>query len=927
MSQNTDAIFQVFQQYLDQQDTMGIMQTIDQHRSLAPQQRDDLLRKLRLYWLEKQDISHIPNFDNLPFTEQRKYSQRRASMLQSLLVGLIAFGLLSKVSKEWQSHLQHHLEYSYQNQNPQQNLSLVPSIFELIITLKPTILNDCIAWHQPYLLLRHLEQLQLIDYQQDIFIRSLLSSVVYFSDDHVDFPQTSQWHKTFNAYTQDEIIYQRDIPHIFEQESHIHLHTVKLAEGAFYLWHKILLSLIEQNKLSRPWFIQKTLQIQSYDWDKKLQDFFLDILDQMNVSTEEYLQQQDEILHLLDHTANPTVNYALKKLETLIFHPQFNFDHYLECIQHLMYRTNFKASIKDLIKQLNQALKVYPQQHTEILSNLSHALIQQDAKIQTQVAKILVQTLKHQPDDLTLLIQPYHEYLLADTKKLLAAYLTTLSEENTATPIHHNNNGSMIDSNHAQQVKPYLQPEHIVALPQTWQELLFLMAQPIQHDNIINIDLMFSAWLKLQAKFPKDHQKQLKAIIKLLKKITPHNPINILQRLWLDFLEDPSQLSTELNYLNQHAYLRNHIALSRYFLFFFQNFTQLSQAKHDVELLSLPTHQPSFIDPEILLRRLINYQEKNISINPWDFALALARTPRENSQAALKHLQHINCEHTKNIIAYSLGNLPLEQAILLQKQCDLSDLKQYQWHSLWQTALDTHATQDQPHQALTDASDILQQYHYAQRSNEDHVTLQSGQAEIYRYLRAHKSRDDSPISELIYRHLTPLNSVNADLAYLEMYCVDLEYAHPQSANLLQYFSQANYAFNPATLLILACESFHPNAAIRHTVAENLMRCLQHHHFSLDTLTHNYHHLISQQYAPLNRLLDCFTQIKGSSAISDQQLLVLLAKIFTIQPLPTTLPKQFGKLFDLYYELHSQYSLPISPAFSEALAHGNSNLNH
>ncbi|MEG0198938.1 MAG: DUF6493 family protein, partial [Acinetobacter sp.] len=186
-----------------------------------------------------------------------------------------------------------------------------------------------------------------------------------------------------------------------------------------------------------------------------------------------------------------------------------------------------------LLVQLNQAIQDFPIHREQILLLINDALSQQDIDLQNRAAKILLKHITVQDQNIIDKIQLYAPSLNIQTKELLDKYIDLeVSEQNSINhpiycyqPFQHQ----------------YLKPENKIELPQTWQDLLFLMSGNIQKGDPLNYDLIMSAWLTLKPHFPKDYKKQIRTVIKQMEKSTINDFQNIFQYFFIEIFKTPEK--------------------------------------------------------------------------------------------------------------------------------------------------------------------------------------------------------------------------------------------------------------------------------------------------------------------------------------------------------------------------------------------------
>lgn len=828
------------------------------------------LNQIKKYWLDQKDPSEISNYESLSWSDQRHALKCRATLSQQHIISLFAFGLLNNLNKEWKWHLESDLSRIFKQ----------PSLFNILLNIPSIILEKCINQRTDYDLLYILEQKRLIKYNADIFIHSLIH--------HHSYAHENRYDDLLQFYASEKIVYTRDIPKIFDYEDYN------------YIFHDIIPLLIKENKIDHLFCIRRCLENQNKNWNDYAKKAFLSLIDKIKPTHIDYLQIQDSFFLLLQSEYNSTVNLALDMIQPLIYENNFQFDEYLNYLDGIMFRTGFKGRLKNLLVQLNQAIQDFPIHREQILLLINDALSQQDIDLQNRAAKILLKHITVQDQNIIDKIQLYAPSLNIQTKELLDKYIDLeVSEQNSINhpiycyqPFQHQ----------------YLKPENKIELPQTWQDLLFLMSGNIQKGDPLNYDLIMSAWLTLKPHFPKDYKKQIRTVIKQMEKSTINDFQNIFQYFFIEIFKTPEKAPdpkttpyASLQYLNSN--------FKRTFFQLLESFAKFSYENTRLPLLSLPTHTPSYIDPEILVQRLLDYQTHNIEFDLVDLALALCRTPRENVANALYLLAQLQHPQLQQLLYYAFGKSELssdfnhEQSIKNQNQ-------QQAWWGLWDTLLCMYEPnrQQQNHIPFTIT---LADHHYSQygRLCFEAPTQKQSLTAIYNELnRANFDYYFSGLDHIFYRHLTPLYQVPNDLSYLRHYANEMEGLGKNMYQFFNYLSNENYTINDYTLLILATHSFTPAKQSRLAVTETLIQFFDRQSICLETLAQYYAQLIYVVYEPFSRLLEVFSQIKDCSNLNNSALIQLITIILKQEKYPEKLPPNFKKLFELYYELITQHHI-------------------
>lgn len=856
------------------------------------------LNDIRRYWWNHKDF---PN--NLEFNPHHNLS-RYATPQQNFCISLFAFGLLniSDIKTSWDNLYFYLSRILYDS-----------SLLDTFIILKPTWVTELLKQLSKkdnnfiYHDLRLLEKQKIIEFDSELFALSISSIPL----SHKNIPLNTN--EIIEKYTSDEIIYKRDIPLLLDYETKLQNQEHGTWQDKKYTWHDIFIKLVDEQKIDRLFMIRKILEIQSKNWNILVKNFFKRILAEIEPTTAEFLKLQDQLFLLLHSEYSSTVNFAVDTLKPLLSEADFKFTEYLTWLEAVMMRADVKNSVKNILIQMSSALSKHPELQINILNLVADSLLQNDFNLQERAAKILVKYVKPEYDTVIDKIQMYQDHLIGGVSVLLKSYLnlTTIA----STPENKS------QDNHQYHYKipqpKYLNPEKKINLPQTWQELLFFMGETIQSSSPLNFDIFMSSWLILKPQFPKDYIIKLKPLIKQMEKGTNHTFQNFFQHFFIAIYHEPNK-SPE----RHHPYLQYRIKFTKNYHILLEDFAQFSYEEMGLPLVSLPTHAPSYIDPEILVQRLLAYQQANVEFNLVDLAIALCRTPRENIEPALVLLSQIRNPALRELLSFALGQTK-DSSSFESRLESLSPTQKKEWHGLWETVAQTHdltnkSDQFLPYQFTSSRETIFnqdtRQLEYIEIGKYVRFSLPESNPTptyIYQSLCFEMHRNLTGIDLVFYRHFTPLHQTPNDLDFSanDCYCVN-ELSDYDISPLLLRMIDEDYILNPYSLFILTAYSFSPNKEIRLTVSEVLIQCLSQQKIDLEILAKHYVTLLESNYAPFPRLLECLLAIKGSSELGDQALLIIIMNIIQNYTIPEKPPSQSKKLFELYYELAHQYGIKL-----------------
>ncbi len=904
-SENTqEAMLAELKRIIYNGETDAILGFLSQYKSGNITVLKETLKKAKSYWVDSKDFP-----DNLSFNPEhnfsdsyyhRPYLENRVAALSFFVFALLG---LSELNPMW---------YLVYVQIP--NIVKNEKFLNILIELKPAWLTEYLKIqmrksemrHMRYADLRILEAHGVVDFDPELFALSIAELTV---------SQQIAVLETIEQYTADPIIYQRDIFTLFDYETRIFdsNYRSKIDDKTYQLWYEVFIRLIEAQKIERGFCIKKILEIQTKDWQNNAKSFFKKIMAFLEPTTSELLRLQDSIFLLLHSEFGATVGFAIQTIKPLIGEPTFNFAEYLTWLAAVMPRGDAKGSIKAILQQMTVALKCYPAFDEAILNVVADAFTQSDIDVQEKAAKLLAKHLKPEHDQVIDKIRMYQGSMIGGVKDVLGAYLGG----DAAVASHAADSDSTQQDYVYTELQPqYLNPAHKIEPPQTWQELLFFMGEAVKSNDPLDHDLILSAWLVLRPQFPKDYLKKLKPIIKQMEKWTESRSRNFFNDFFVEFIQTD-------NVINK--------AVLRFYLKFLNNyyelltvFSQLARQGAGLPLLSLPTHAPSFIDPEVLVQRLIQYQAQGIAFDLVDLAIALCRTPPENMEPARALLPQITDKTLQQLLYFFLGTAATPPDFAAADEFKAMPLRQQNdWHGVWDSAIKTRdgilRDARSPDYTLHPRTRLIwsaDQATYDVVEAGEYVNFkippysEKSMASIYTALCFDsKNRGVGSDTDLVFfRHMTPVNQVFNDLDLAANACHVESVLEESMTHFLQCLMQESYVLNPYTLFVLAAYGFNKSKDVRLAVSQALSVCFSQQKVDLAVFAQHLSVLVFANYAPFSRLLECLLGIKDSADLNNRALIQLIGLMLISDRKPENLPVKFKGLFELYYELLTRYQV-------------------
>lgn len=856
-----------------------------------------VLKQAKRYWYDSKDYPNNVDFNPEHHHVHDEYYRRPYQENRNIVLSLLGFALLnlSDANTTWR------LLNFYLEEIIKQDALLV-----ILKQVKPKWLTEYLVIqvrdkdfsHRTYAELKILEQHQLIEFNTELVALSI-SDVRWLKHDSAQI--------VLQQYNTDPVIYQRDIPTLFDYETRLFEQWHGSWDNQVFFWHEVFIRLIDEKKLDRLFCIQKILEIQSKDWYSHAKAFFKKIFIAMKVTEDELIAVQDSIFLLLHSEYGVTVNFAIENLKPLIKHVDFHFDEYLTWLASIMPRNDVKNGIKMSLQQMDTALKYHNEHQEDILNLVADTFLQNDFSLQERATKILLKYLKPEYEPVIDKLKMYQDNMMGSLSGLLKIYL---EEQNTVTT-------SETQQNYLYTVPQphYLNPEKIVQIPQTWQELIFFMGETLQSNSPLDLDILMSAWLLLKPQFPKDYRKQLKSFVKHIEKVSSgSNYKDFFNIFFVEIYDTPEKAP-----LPKNSRLKWYIKFLSNYYDVLETFAQFSYEEVSVPLLSLPTHAPSYIDPEILVQRLLEYQQKEIQLNLVDLAIALCRTPRENIDAAIKLLPKLHYPQLRSLLSFAFGQTLSPPDLNLHEDFKtVSSTEKNMWRGLWDTVIKTHE-QEKKYDKFLDYKFIS--YYKNFWANDDTrveykrdvlFDLPKIKNQVTTYIYPALCYDSmnhgtgGSLDLIFFQHISSVNKTFNDLAYAANGCYSEDILYESITDFIHIFTRKDYILNPYSLFILATYSFNKSKTSRLSVSETFIQCFNQQKINTNILAQHYTTLINSNYAPFSRFIECLNQIKGGSELCDNALIQLIHHIFQLYQIPKELPTGLKKLFELYYELITQY---------------------
>ena len=376
-------------------------------------------------------------------------------------------------------------------------------------------------------------------------------------------------------------------------------------------------------------YIPELLESLLNPWKKPHLNWHCRWVEFLEPTTDELLACQQTLFALLSTGNTNLINFALKHIQRIANEKDFDFQSFADNFA-LCFATPKIA--KSQLIGLNILEKHYKQQaptHPEYREQLAVLFTVPDAKLQEKVANLLTTYFNH--EGLPEVIAPYRDYLKGKAQDLLA----TLSPSESSAPSDSSDlsDGSASSENshtsHTSQTARMAGTLTPVSCPLTPEKLLFLLGDCLRERTPQTIDLFFEGFNQLQDDFPADFKEQLAPYLKQLERHwNGIASVPILRWFLQRWTGDKKKLSKEDEefFLTTLPYLYHKA----------QHLLKNRKKQNKLPFLSTPTHAPFYIEAEVLMDRLLQYEAQGENPDLHDLVVACNRLLFKDISAVAK---------------------------------------------------------------------------------------------------------------------------------------------------------------------------------------------------------------------------------------------------------------------------------------------------
>ena len=373
---------------------------------------------------------------------------------------------------------------------------------------------------------------------------------------------------------------------------------------------------------------------------KNTADFFCRVVELLNPITKELLTSQHTLFALLSSDKTSVINFAMKFIKQIANEKAFDFqafaDNFALCFTIQKIAKSQLIGVEILEKYYQKQAPTNP----DYREQLAVLFTVPDVKLQEKVAALLTTYFNH--EGLPEVIAPYRDYLKGKAQNLLQSLPSPSSSENSENS-ENSQTARAARTSHSSQTARTLTP---VPCPLTPEDLLFLLGDCLRERTPQTIDLFFEGFNQLQDDFPADFKEQLAPYLKQLERHwNGIASVPILRWFLQRWTGDKKKLNKEDEtfFLTTLPYLYHKA----------QHLLEKLKEKNKLPFLSTPTHAPFYIEAEVLMDRLLQYEAQGENPDLHDLVVACNRLLfKEVSAAAKEKAQQLKGAYTPAIQYY-----------------------------------------------------------------------------------------------------------------------------------------------------------------------------------------------------------------------------------------------------------------------------------
>ena len=404
--------------------------------------------------------------------------------------------------------------------------------------------------------------------------------------------------------------------------------------------------LVKNNYFTNRDIVKQYLQALLNPWKKNILNAYCRWIEVINPTADEVIENQYTFFSLLSLGNTALINFAMKQLQKAANASAFDFqafaDNFALCFTVQKITKSQLIGVEILEKHYQKQAPTNP----DYCEQLAVLFTVPDTQLQEKVATLLTTYFNH--EGLPEVIAPYRDYLKGKAQDLLA----TLSPSENSENSENSPTACTARTSHSSRTPKIARAARTL----TPENLLFLLGDCLRERTAATIDLFFEGLVQLQESLPANYTKELAPYLKKLMKSHYLDSVTTIIKGFLYCYshqkpleippyqytyEESNALREKLDEAAFEEYLLwDRLYKHKIFMPFLFHKAQLTlkylNEKEVLPFLSTPTHEPFYIEAEIFVDKLLQYEAVNKQPDLHDLIVACNRLLFKNVSAAAK---------------------------------------------------------------------------------------------------------------------------------------------------------------------------------------------------------------------------------------------------------------------------------------------------
>ena len=400
--------------------------------------------------------------------------------------------------------------------------------------------------------------------------------------------------------------------------------------------------LAKNNYFTNRDIVKQYLQALLNPWKKNILNAYCRWIEAINPTADEVIENQYILFSILSLGNTALINFAMKQLQKAANASAFDFQSFADNFTLCFAIPKIAKSQLIGLDILEKYYKKQAPTNTEYREQLVVLFTVPEVILQEKVAGLL--TTYFAEEGLAEVLAPYRDYLKIPTPVFLPQEEEPLNKEACQDNI-----SSSFEERFPLEVDK-------LEVPTTADALLFLLGDCLRERTAGTIDLFFEGLVQLQERLPANYTEELAPY---LKKLLKNHYLDSVTTIIKGFLycyshqkpleipsyqytyEESNALREKLDEAAFEEYLLwNRLYKHKIFMPFLFHKAQLTlkylNEKEVLPFLSTPTHEPFYIEAEIFVDKLLQYEAVNKGPDLHDLIVACNRLLFRNVSAAAK---------------------------------------------------------------------------------------------------------------------------------------------------------------------------------------------------------------------------------------------------------------------------------------------------